>query len=480
MKERILLITRELVPFYYGGIGTQFKALAKILAGAGHEVALLTQRHDTFDRELFDDHYPNCRLFFTDVPHHSGESGFSYSGGLISHFNLCYALAVQQAFDGISEEFRPSRVVCADYGAESFFCLLKKLAGEYSGCQFVQFLEGSTHDSLRVYESGIEQVVFSELDEPQNLLTCAMEDFCIRSSDLRVAPTRVAWQEVAERLDLQVSPEVIPNLVEDGFFSSGQIRVDRRTSQTILFVGRLDYHKGADLLLQSFIDRYASQTSVTPPLLRFVGRDGFCKQYGCTFLEYWSGRIPEKLRGFIDFTGQVDPQEVRAYMAEATLAVFPSRWEVFGIVCLEAMASGCPTAVSAHTGLAEVVGDDCPDFKLDFTRDGEALYNLFEQLCAMDEADYDRLCESFQRRAMDVADMGRTGALNLFESTPPSSQRGPLAMDRAMLGDLITCLTSISRIASVLGHDVTEISRALKLDEDSLKRVLAPGGGREA
>ncbi len=39
------------------------------------------------------------------------------------------------------------------------------------------------------------------------------------------------------------------------------------------------------------------------------------------------------------------------------MAVFPSRWESFGYVCLEAMAAGCGVVASRHGGMAEIIED---------------------------------------------------------------------------------------------------------------------------
>jgi glycosyltransferase involved in cell wall biosynthesis len=41
----------------------------------------------------------------------------------------------------------------------------------------------------------------------------------------------------------------------------------------------------------------------------------------------------------------------------ADVAVFPSLYEPFGIVCLEAMAAGCPVIAANVGGLAEIIED---------------------------------------------------------------------------------------------------------------------------
>lgn len=49
--------------------------------------------------------------------------------------------------------------------------------------------------------------------------------------------------------------------------------------------------------------------------------------------------------------------DVAGALAEADLVAIPSRWEGFGLVAVEAMASGVPVVASEVPGLSEVVGD---------------------------------------------------------------------------------------------------------------------------
>ena len=51
-EKRILIITSELVPFHYGGIGTQFKSLAALLKRHGHHVYLLARRPENYDESV--------------------------------------------------------------------------------------------------------------------------------------------------------------------------------------------------------------------------------------------------------------------------------------------------------------------------------------------------------------------------------------------------------------------------------------------
>ena len=59
----------------------------------------------------------------------------------------------------------------------------------------------------------------------------------------------------------------------------------------------------------------------------------------------------------IVFTGQVSEAEKIALLASATALVFPSFYEGFGLMVLEAFASGCPVITSDVSALPEVAGD---------------------------------------------------------------------------------------------------------------------------
>ena len=55
------------------------------------------------------------------------------------------------------------------------------------------------------------------------------------------------------------------------------------------------------------------------------------------------------------FTGYIDDDTRNALYKSATIAVFPSLYEPFGIVALEGMAAGTPVIVSETGGLGEII-----------------------------------------------------------------------------------------------------------------------------
>ena len=123
-----------------------------------------------------------------------------------------------------------------------------------------------------------------------------MENICVRLADDIVSPTQLTWDQTKQRLGLNSVPHIIPNLVGPDFLRLKTMSEDRQSVKTLLFVGRLDRHKGADILLESFLSKYGQAGDSEIPILRFVGRDTFCKKYEMTFLDYWKERIRLLLR----------------------------------------------------------------------------------------------------------------------------------------------------------------------------------------
>ena len=74
-------------------------------------------------------------------------------------------------------------------------------------------------------------------------------------------------------------------------------------------------------------------------------------------VEYWGLHDKIKFLGFLDDMGR------NGLLAGADLAVFPSLYEPFGIVALEAMAAGVPVVVSDTGGLGEIIEHGVDGYK---------------------------------------------------------------------------------------------------------------------
>lgn len=118
---------------------------------------------------------------------------------------------------------------------------------------------------------------------------------------------------------------------------------------TLLFVGGMDrahYFKGIPVLLEAL--RIAKQQHACPQVV-LVGEGELRTEFEHMAREY-------DLTSFVRFVGSVSDKELPAYYRMADVFVLPSihRAEAFGMVLLEAMASGVPVIASDLPGVRTV------------------------------------------------------------------------------------------------------------------------------
>jgi len=116
----------------------------------------------------------------------------------------------------------------------------------------------------------------------------------------------------------------------------------------ILFIGRLNWVKGADVLLQA-MSEIAQRVSKTKLVIVGVG-----EQQDMIRNEVSKLKLQDKVVLKFEFLPE---NEKIKYYAAADICVFPSKYEPFGIVCTEAMALGKPVVVGAQgvSGLREQI-----------------------------------------------------------------------------------------------------------------------------
>ena len=115
----------------------------------------------------------------------------------------------------------------------------------------------------------------------------------------------------------------------------------------VLYVGTLEPRKNLTTLLSAYAE-IARRHDV--PLLVGGGKGWL---YDAVFQ-----RLEELgLRERVHFVGYIEEEELPLWYAAATVFVFPSIYEGFGMPPLEAMACGTPVITSNSSSLPEVVGD---------------------------------------------------------------------------------------------------------------------------
>lgn len=119
----------------------------------------------------------------------------------------------------------------------------------------------------------------------------------------------------------------------------------RDEEKIIFYVGRHVFEKGIHLLINS-----------APNIIKNYNNTKFIISGKGPMTDELIEKVAElNLEDKFAFVGYLDNDTRNKLYRVANIAVFPSIYEPFGIVALEAMAAGCPVVVSDTGGLSEIV-----------------------------------------------------------------------------------------------------------------------------
>ena len=144
---------------------------------------------------------------------------------------------------------------------------------------------------------------------------------------------------------------IVPNPVDTNLFCPS--RGPESDTLTVLFVGRLEWWKGPDIVAEAIPHILRTLPNVR---FTFVGSDGAWSG-GQRFSDLLQSSLPAQCLAKIRFLASVSHDRMPDLYRTATVVVVPSRWEGFGFVCAEAMACGRPVVASRVGGLAELIED---------------------------------------------------------------------------------------------------------------------------
>ena len=176
----------------------------------------------------------------------------------------------------------------------------------------------------------------------------------LRAASRVVAVSEAARSDLTRSFHIPLSRVTVTPLAAGSHFRPQSApEVDRTRGKYglpdcfILYVGINKPHKN----LPTLIDAYAQLSTRSAPPLVIAGA--------------WDERYPQprqraaqhQLGDAVRFLGPVPEADLPALYSAATLFVFPSLYEGFGLPVLEAMACGAPVACADTASLTEVTGE---------------------------------------------------------------------------------------------------------------------------
>jgi len=385
---RVLMLSWEYPPLIEGGLARHVRKLSENLVQQDVDVHVLTRGHEESPAE---DEMNGVIIHRVREPERPRELGEFVTW--VEHMNADMLAAGVELGDRFGFDVVHGHdwlvAVAGDHLAKRYRCPLVVTihATEYGRHQ------GWVHEHPQSHIHGVEKWMANRAEQ---VITC--------SAYMR--------EHVADIYGLEEERiEVIPNgidpadLVPVGDLDELRASFAAPDERLVLLVGRLVYEKGFQLALEA--------------LPRLIER---CP--GVRFIVAGSGTHEQELRaqatelGLDDhgtFLGWIGDDVLHSLYRICDLTVVPSIYEPFGLVALEAMASGCPCLVADTGGLREVVPNE--DVGLRFrSRDPESLGAMAERLLT-DEALRDRLVAEAQEHVLsfDWADVAAQVG-NVYES----------------------------------------------------------------
>ncbi len=329
------MVSWEYPPVVIGGLGRHVHHLATALAAAGHEVVVLSRRPSDTDPSTHppgDDTSGGVRVISAAQDPLEFDFGTDMMAWTLAmgHSMVRAGLALRSRIDG--NPWRPDVVHAHDWLVA------------HPGIALAEYFDVPLVSTIHATEAGRHSGwVAGKISRQVH----AAEAWLVRDSDYLITCSASMGAEIDELFgpDLAES-RVIRNGIDAALWPFAK-RTARRGPARLLYLGRLEYEKGVHDVIAALprIRRTHPGTTLT------IAGDGTQQDW----LVEQARR--HKVRRAVDFVGRVDHERLVALLHDCDAAVLPSHYEPFGIVALEAAATGAPLATSDVGGLGEAVID---------------------------------------------------------------------------------------------------------------------------
>lgn len=324
---KILMLTWEYPPRIVGGIARVVHDLSKRLIKDGHEVTVVTYRDNA------------------GVPEYENDKGVNVyrEDNYMIHPNNFIDWIMQLNFNLIA---KATEIINKEGGFDVIHAhdwLVTYAAKSLKNAYDIPIV-ATIHATEAGRNSGIHDDTQRYINDTEWLLTYEATEVIVNSNFMK--------NDLQRLFGLPYDKiNVIPNGINLNNFTGIERDYDFRrqyamdNEKIILYVGRLVYEKGIQHLIAAMPKILSNYHDAK---LVIAGKGGMIDDLKA---ETSSLGLDNK----VYFTGYMDSKKVQKMYKCADVAVFPSTYEPFGIVALEAMLAGVPTVVSDVGGLDEIV-----------------------------------------------------------------------------------------------------------------------------
>ena len=315
------------------GIVTYAGIMRDALRSLGHSVMIVTpEQVERFDGSAVD--LPTSRGLVRRV--RAFAEGFNRNDGLIP----AHRLPILDAFEAAR------RAGVQVFEIEESFGWAGRFVGR--GPAIVERLHGP-HGLLRSWGE-------ADRDKRGGDLREAAEVASFTTVQAVTAPTQALLDAVTDRYDVELPlARAIPNPISAAP-SAARWCLEHANQDQILYVGRFDLLKGADIALRAF----ALALEKRPQLkLVMVGPDNGLDENGARvrFDEFAMRELSSEVRKRVKFLGAQPPASIVELRLGSAFSLLTSRFENFPYSLAEAMSVGMPVLSSDTFGAREMIRD---------------------------------------------------------------------------------------------------------------------------
>lgn len=347
-KLHIVIVSKEFPPFSKsGGIGTLYYHLASELLLQGHDITVITQGEDTKIEQ---------RGNFRVICHAAPEVIEKYTDSSIANTNLAWSLRVAKEIDALNEYQPVSIVETCLWDFECYgFTLIKEelhiplvvrlvtplaMANETNGWNML------TRDKDPLLT--LERMMVSRADVIVPISYSIQKTF----SEMYNFPVDKRFSIINAGIAYWPSYDVSQGYNDISHYPE-LIKARQLGKMIFLYLGRLEKRKGIDVFIKAIKVYHSINLGMDGDVsFIFAGKD-------CIDLPaILNKELSEQEQTSIIYLGEVSDWDREKLYAFCDVVVFPSRYESFGLVPLEAFVHGKPVIASNAGAIPEVVLDE--------------------------------------------------------------------------------------------------------------------------
>lgn len=338
-RLNICYLTNEYYPYINGGIGKFIYALAREVAKQGHQVHVITLCKDDTPSVNFEENVWVHRVEYKHYP----KSLLEYDT-IYDNFNHNIMNSLYSHYEEILKINRKCKVDIVQspiWDNLGFYALFDNRFN----------LAITLHTSMKTVFEGIYHI------NDEMKFHIELEEYILNKSKFIVSNSEAVEKQYGKYYGDAIKDKtfLIPHGLEDNSKSinSGNKKLSANSDNIeILFVGRLEYRKGIDIIFECVPHICKKYKNV---IFRFCGDDSIhMPNSDKTYKDYFLSEYKE-FRERAIFEGYISDEDLAERYYNCDIFIAPSRFESFGLIYLEAMIFSKPVIGTNIGGIPEVV-----------------------------------------------------------------------------------------------------------------------------